>query len=51
MDSKTVKLNCLTLGYLENGKKWSVPLSVNNSFSLYLKGTSDAHFPQVSMIL
>ncbi len=30
MDSKTVKLNCLTLGEIENEpiskKKWSVPL-------------------------
>ncbi len=36
MDSKMVKLNCLTLGELENlpifKKKWSVPL---NEMALY----------------
>ncbi len=39
MDSKTVKLNCLTLGELENvflnifKKKWSVPLREGVSLS------------------
>jgi len=37
MDSKTVKLNCLTLGELENEpifkKKWSV-LLIHNSFAV-----------------
>ncbi len=39
MDSKTVKLNFLTLGELENlpifKKKWSVPLNILNICKYY----------------
>ncbi len=40
MDSKTVKLNCLTLGELENEhiskKKWSVPLIEKCTYTDYI---------------
>jgi len=52
MDSKTVKLNCLTLGELQNEpiskKKWSIPLT---TYLQYLLMLVNKHFESSQCII